>query len=149
MLCYIQQNRANLANIPASPVNTQKIYLSWILFGEPVSEPVVVPDVLVSVLELVEGRFEDLDGNLFGDVQRNFSIVGSFKRKKINLFQATTSIIFFPVNCRFFIVNKFVLWYLKTIFKKITSIIILQFSTKFSFSSLELGSLSLQELNGG
>ena len=84
MLCNIQQNRANLANSPASPVNTQKIYLSGILFGEPVSEPEVVPDVLVSVLELVESRFEDLDGNLFGDVQRNFSIVGSFKRKKIN-----------------------------------------------------------------
>ena len=52
--------------------------LSGILLREPVPEPVVVLDVLVPVLELIEGRLEDFDGQLLGNIQRNLGIVRTF-----------------------------------------------------------------------
>jgi hypothetical protein len=44
--------------------------LPRILLAEPLLEPVVVPDILLARLKLVEGRLEDLDRALLGNIQR-------------------------------------------------------------------------------
>ncbi len=44
--------------------------LPRILLAEPLLEPVVVPDILLARLELVEGRLEDLDRALLGNIHR-------------------------------------------------------------------------------